>query len=110
MSDILCQFEYDKWVRKLADEVSVSECASEDIDDADECGRIPFDGDSSIDFVVPEAGAGDVESAVSFLHDDTVGDEFEVFIDSCDGFEDLYLVVCTSSHIWLVQICASFTL
>jgi hypothetical protein len=44
------------------------------------------------------------------LHDDTVGDEFEVFIDSCDGFEDLYLVVCTSSHIWLVQICASFTL
>lgn len=69
--------------------VSRSECASENIDDADEGGCVPLDGDSAVDFVVPEARAGDVESAVGLLHDDAVGDELEVLVDGCDAFEDL---------------------
>ena len=89
---------------------SRSECASEDIDDADQGGCVPFDSDSAVDFVVPEAGARDVEAAVSFLHDDAVGDELEIFVESCDVFEDLDRVEVTSSQIWLVQSCASLTL
>ncbi len=87
-----------------------SKSTSEDVDDADEGGRVPLDGDGAVDFVVPEAGAWDVESAVGFLHDDTVGDELEVFVDGGDGLEDLSGCGGTSSHIWLVQIWASFTL
>ena len=66
-----------------------SEGAAKHIDDADERGRIPLDGDGSIDLVVPKAGAGDVEPAVGLLHDDAVGDELEVFIDLGDVLEDL---------------------
>lgn len=66
-----------------------SERASEDVDDADESGRVPLDGDSSVDFVVPEAGARDVEPAVCLLHDDAIGDELEVLIDVGDALEDL---------------------
>jgi len=87
-----------------------SECASEDVDDADEGRGIPLDGDSAIDLVVPEAGAGDVESAVRLLHDDAVGDELEVLIDGGDVFQNLSGDTTTSSQIWLVQICASLTL
>lgn len=69
--------------------MSRSKSTSEDVDDADEGWCVPLDGDRPIDFVVPEAGAGDVESAIGFLHDDAVGDEFEVFVDSGDALEDL---------------------
>ena len=87
-----------------------SQGTSEDIDDADEWGRIPLDSHSSIDFVVPEAGPGDVESAVCLLHDDAVGDELEIAIGVGDALEDLDRGHCTSSQIWLVQTCASLTL
>lgn len=83
--------------------ITGSERASEDVDDADECGRVPLDGDSSVDFVVPEAGAGDVEPAVGLLHDDAIGDELEVLIDVGDALEDLHRIEVTSSQIWLVH-------
>jgi len=70
-------------------EKSRSKCTSEDIDDADQGRRVPFHSDSPVNFVVPETRARDVESAISFLHDDAVGDEFEVFVECCDVFEDL---------------------
>ena len=76
-----------------------SESASKDVNDADEGACIPFDGDSAIDFVVPEAGAGNVESTVGFLHDDAVGNEFEIFVDGSDCFENLNGEECTSSQI-----------
>ena len=91
-------------------ESGCSECASEDVDDADECGGVPLDGDGSVDLVVPEAGSGDVESAVGLLHDDAVGDELEVLIDVGDALEDLDRRGVTSSQIWLVHTCASLTL
>jgi hypothetical protein len=87
-----------------------SESAAEDVDDANETGCIPFDSHSAIDLIVPEAGAGNVESAVGFLHDDTVGDELEVFVDGRDALEDLGYVLSTSSQIWLVHSWASLTL
>ncbi len=88
----------------------VSQSASEDIDDADERGGVPLDGDSAVDFIVPEARSWNIESAVCFLHDDAIGDEFEVFIDGSDVLEDLNRKDVTSSQIWLVQSWASFTL
>jgi hypothetical protein len=66
-----------------------SESTAEDVDDADEGRGIPLYGDGSVDFVVPEAGARNVEPAVGFLHDDAVGDELEVLVDGCDFLEDL---------------------
>ncbi len=66
-----------------------SKCTPEYVDYADEWGGIPFDCDGSIDFVVPEAGAGDVESTVGFLHDDAIGYEFEILIDVGDAFKYL---------------------
>ena len=87
-----------------------SEGAAEHVDDADEAGGVPLDGDSAVDLIVPEAGAGDVESAVGLLHDDAVGDELEVLIDGGDVLEDLGGRGGTSSQIWLVQIWASLTL
>ena len=69
--------------------VCESESAAEDVDDADKGRGVPLDGDSSIDFVVPEAGARDVEAAVGFLHDDAVGDELEVLVDGGDFLENL---------------------
>ena len=87
-----------------------SQGTSEDIDNADEWGCIPLDGDSSIDFVIPEAGSRDVESAVSLLHNDAVGDELEITVGIGDVFEDLDRGYCTSSQIWLVQTWASLTL
>lgn len=76
-----------------------SEGAAEDVDDTDEGRSIPLDGDSAVDFVVPEARAGNVESAVGFLHDDAVGDELEVFVDGGDFFENLSGWGSTSSQI-----------
>jgi hypothetical protein len=90
--------------------MGVSECASEDVDDTDEGGGIPFDGDSAVDLVVPEARSRDVEPAVSFLHDDAVCDELEVLVDSRDILENLNRQRCTSSQIWLVHSWASLTL
>jgi hypothetical protein len=69
--------------------VKESQGAAEDVDDADERGGVPLDGDCSIDFIIPEAGSRDVESAVCLLHDDAVGDELEVAIDVGDALEDL---------------------
>jgi hypothetical protein len=69
--------------------VCESESAAEDVDDTDKGRGVPLDGDSSIDFVVPEAGAGDVEPTVGFLHDDAVGDELEVLVDGSDFLENL---------------------
>lgn len=66
-----------------------SQCASEDIHDANKSWGIPFDGDSSVNFIIPEAGSWYVESAISFLHDDAVGYELEVFVDSGDILENL---------------------
>lgn len=79
--------------------VCESEGAAEDIDDTDEGRCIPFDGDSAVDFVVPEARTGNVESTVGFLHDDAVGDELEVFVDVGDFSEDLSEWGSTSSQI-----------
>jgi hypothetical protein len=90
--------------------MSWSKRTSEDIDDANERRCVPLDSDSAIDFIIPEAGAGDVESAVCLLHDDAIGDELEVPIDCCDILENLDMLESTSSQIWLVQICASLTL
>ena len=87
-----------------------SEGAAEDVNDADEGGSVPLDGDGAVNFVVPEAGAGDVESAVGLLHNDTVGDKLEVLVDTGDALEDLDQSGGTSSQIWLVQIWASLTL
>lgn len=69
-----------------------SECASEDIDDADKRGSIPFDSDCSIDFVVPETRAWNVESTVGLLHNDAICNEFEVLIDWCDVLENLNIM------------------
>lgn len=88
----------------------LSEGAAEDIDDANETGGVPLDSHCPVDFVVPKAGARNVESAVGLLHDDAVGDELEVFIDCSDVLEDLGGDGFTSSQIWLVQTWASLTL
>lgn len=69
---------------------AISEGTAEDIDDTDKGGRIPLNSDGAINLVIPIAGSAEVEAAVGFLHDDTVGDEFEVFIDVSDSFEDLW--------------------
>lgn len=66
-----------------------SECASEYVDNADERRGVPFDSDGAIDLVVPEARSRKIESAIGFLHDDTVGDKLEVFIFGGDIFENL---------------------
>lgn len=66
-----------------------SKGTSEDIDNADEGGSIPLDSHGSIDFVIPETGTRDIESAISFLHDYAVGNEFEVTIDVCNALENL---------------------
>lgn len=88
-----------------------SEGAAENVDDTDEWGWIPFDGNGSIDLIVPEAWSRKVKSAIGFLHDDTVGNKLEVFIFWGDIFQDLELKVkITSSQIWLVHVCASLTL
>jgi hypothetical protein len=87
-----------------------SECAPEDVDDANQGGRVPFDGNCTVNLVVPEAGTGNVEAAVCLLHDDAVSDELEVTVDCGDGLEDLDRAEGTSSQIWLVQTCASLTL
>ena len=79
--------------------VCESESAAEDVDDANERRGIPLDGDGSVDFVVPEAGAGDVEPTVGLLHDDAVGDELEVLVDGGDFLEDLSGKQGTSSQI-----------
>jgi hypothetical protein len=88
----------------------LSQGAAEDIDDADEAGSVPLDGDRPVYFVVPEARAGYIESAVGLLHNDAVGDELEVLVDGGDVLEDLRGKADTSSQIWLVQTCASLTL
>lgn len=87
-----------------------SESASEDIDDADEGGSVPLDGDGAVYLVVPETRARDVEATVGFLHNDAVGNELEVLVDASDVLENLTEGLSTSSQIWLVQIWASFTL
>ena len=66
-----------------------SQSTSEDIHNADETRSIPLDSDRTIHFIIPEAWTGDVESAVSLLHDDAVGDELEVPVDCGDVLEDL---------------------
>jgi hypothetical protein len=81
-----------------------SKRASEDIDDADKGRGVPLDSDGAIDLVVPEAGTRDIEPTVCLLHDDAVGDELKVLVDSSNILEDLSGVLCTSSQIWLVQI------
>jgi hypothetical protein len=62
----------------------LSECASEDVYNAYKWGGIPFDSDCAIDFVVPKAWSGDIESTISFLHDDAICYEFKVFVDGGD--------------------------
>ena len=79
--------------------VCESESTAEDVDDTDERWGVPLDGNSAVDLVVPEARAGNVESTVSFLHDDAVGDELEVFVGVGDFFEDLDRQKGTSSQI-----------
>ena len=77
----------------------MSESASEDIDDTDERRSIPFNSDSSIHLIIPEAGARNVESTISFLHNNAIGNELEVLVDAGDVFENLNKKVCTSSQI-----------
>ena len=88
----------------------MSESASKDVDDTDERRSIPFNSDCSIHLIIPEAGARYVESTVSFLHNNAVGNELEVLVDAGDALEDLNQSGGTSSQIWLVQIWASLTL
>ena len=87
-----------------------SESTSKHIDNTYKGVWIPFDSHSSINFIIPITGSRKVEATVSLLHDDTVGNKFEVFVDSGDAFENLYFWIFTSSQIWLVHIWASFTL
>ena len=88
----------------------MSQGTSEHVDDAYQAGGVPLDGHSAIYFIVPKAGPRDVEPTVSLLHDDAVGDELEVLIDSSNALQDLSKYKSTSSQIWLVQIWASLTL
>ena len=67
----------------------MSECAAEHVNDADKGRGVPLDSHSAVDLVVPEARPRNVESAVSLLHDDAVGDKLEVLIDVGDALEDL---------------------
>jgi len=88
----------------------LSECTSKDVYDAYKWGSIPFNSDSAIDFVIPKARSWYIESTISFLHDDAICYEFKVFVDGGDVLQDLARLISTSSQIWLVHICASFTL
>lgn len=67
-----------------------SQSTAEDVDNTDQGRSIPFDSNSSIYFIIPEAGAGDVESTIGLLHNDAVSNELEVAIDCCDVLENLY--------------------
>lgn len=71
---------------EVNEQIKGSECAPEYIDHADESGRVPFHSDSAVHLIVPVAGAAEVEPTVGLLHDDTVGDELEVFIHVRDSF------------------------
>jgi len=66
-----------------------SECTSKDIYDANQRWSVPFDSDCSINLIVPKTWTRNIESAVSLLHYDTISDEFKVFINRCDAFENL---------------------
>ena len=77
----------------------MSESASKDVDDTDERRSIPFNSDCSIHLIIPEAGARNVESTISFLHNNAIGNELEVLVDAGDVFENLDKKVCTSSQI-----------
>jgi len=76
----------------------LSESAAEDIDDTDEGGCVPFDCNSSVDFIIPEAWSWDVESTIGFLHYDAVGYKLEVFVDCCNVFENLSVTWCVHHH------------
>ena len=69
-----------------------SEGASKDIDNADEGGRIPFDGHGAIHLIIPVARAWQVQAAIGFLHDDAVGYEFEVLVHVGDRFQNLHIL------------------
>lgn len=79
------------YISKISKSVKQSQGATKYIYNTNEWGRIPFNSDGTINLVIPIAWAREVETTISFLHDDTVGDEFEIFIDIGDGFENLYL-------------------
>lgn len=64
----------------------LSEPASEDIHDTSQGLVIPLHGHCPIGVIIPVAGPRDVESAVSLLHDDAVGDVLEVLVDGDEGF------------------------
>lgn len=66
-----------------------SEGTTKDIDNTDKGGGIPLDCNSAIHFVIPIAGSRKVESTVSFLHDDTIGDILEILVDSGDCLQYL---------------------
>ena len=66
-----------------------SKSTSEDVNNADKGRGIPLDCDSAVNLVIPKARAWNVESTISFLHDDTVSDKFEVFVDCGNGLKDL---------------------
>jgi len=88
----------------------LSERTSKDVYDAYKGWSIPFDSDCSIDLVIPKAWSGNIESTISLLHDNAICYEFKVFVDSGDVLKNLSRLIITSSQIWLVHICASFTL
>lgn len=69
--------------------VCKSQSATEDVDDTDEGRCVPLNGNSAVDFIVPEARSRDIESAVRLLHDDAIGNELEVFVDLGDILKDL---------------------
>lgn len=66
-----------------------SKGTSKNINNTDKWRRIPFNSDGAINLIIPITRSRQIKPAISFLHDDAVGNKFEIFIDISNWFKNL---------------------
>lgn len=76
---------------QIKDQLS-SQSASKDVYNTYKAWCIPLDSNGSIDFIIPKAWSWNVKAAISFLHDDAIGNELKVSVNCCNILENLNIL------------------